>query len=498
MSTLGVDLGTSGVRAVSYDDAGRELAAARRNTALRRPAPGLVVVDAESMLRVVEDLVAEVAAATTRAGADPIRAVSFSSMGEAVVPVDRQGRAVDLAPVGLDARGENAARAVAARIGPERVQQITGQPLHRMFSVYLAAGSGPAWRPPVAVAYRTCADFVATRWGAEPVTDWSAAARTGMFDVGRGHWSTEVLDAVSEFVPWLSDVTFSRPVPCGTAVGEMSAAAAERLGLAVRSVLVAGAHDQVASAIGAGGHPGRVSTFALGSSDCLTVCTRERPPGLTGTGFATYPWRPGRWVTLAGTAAGGWSLDWYARLTGTSEPEAVLSAPSAEPPRVIVLPYLAGSGTLDNDPDGRGAIVGLTLDSTRDELTRAFLESAGYELGSIVAAFRAADLDVGDVRAVGSGAGAGTLPLRASAAGIPLTPGPRHASARGAALLAGVAVGRYPLGELPPPELGRRIEPDPTSRDWYTSQRRAYRELYAALRPFDRHLAGLLTEGSRT
>jgi xylulokinase len=198
---------------------------------------------------------------------------------------------------------------------------------------------------------------------------------------------------------------------------------------------VAGAHDQAASFIGAGGRAGSVSTFALGSSDCLTVETPQRPTGIAGTGFATYPWRPARWLTLAGTAAGGWTLDWYVALTGVGDADALLSESSTEPPPVIVLPYLAGSGTLDNDPSGRGAVIGLTLDLSRAQLTRAFLEAAGYELASIVAAFTATGVPVGQIRAVGTGASDRvTLGIRASAAGLPLRPAIGNASARGAAL----------------------------------------------------------------
>jgi xylulokinase len=81
-----------------------------------------------------------------------------------------------------------------------------------------------------------------------------------------------------------------------------------------------------------------------------------------------------------------------------------MSESSLEPAPVIVLPYFAGSGTLDNDPTGRGAVIGLTLDLSRAHLTRAFLEAAGYELGSIVAAYTAGGVPVGQIRAVGAGA----------------------------------------------------------------------------------------------
>jgi xylulokinase len=488
VSTVGVDLGTSGVRAVAYDDAGQQIAAAAQKTSLKRPMEGWVVFDAEAVLQSAESLVAAVAVAAASQG-DQVRAIAFSSQGEAIVPVDRHGRAQSLAPVGMDARGESAAKAMAERLGGERVQQITGQPLNRMFSVYKIAAGDASWRPPVASAYRALTDFVATRWGATPAIDWTLAARTGLFDVDAAAWSAEMIAAATVDAPWLAEVPFSECVPSGTTIGIVSSEAAELLGVRSGTALVAGAHDQAASFIGAGGRVGSVSTFALGSSDCLTVETTQRPAGIAGTGFATYPWRPARWLTLAGTAAGGWTLNWYADLTGITNVDALLSESSTEPPPIIVLPYLAGAGTLDNDPTGRGAVIGLTLDLSRPQLTRAFLEAAGYELGSIVDALTAADVLVGQVRAVGAGAtNPITLGIRASAAGVPLTPAHGNASARGAALLAGAAIGLFDIDDLPSITLGATAHPDPNTVDWYVQQREAYRDLYRVLKPFNQRL----------
>jgi xylulokinase len=485
VSTVGVDLGTSGVRAVAYDDTGQQIAAADDKTNLHRPRPGWVVFDAEAVLRAAESLVRAVAAEAADRG-DQVRAIAFSSQGEAIVPVDRHGRALSAVPVGMDARGETAAQAMAERLGAKRVQQITGQPLNRMFSIYKIAAGGSAWRPPAARAYRAMADFVATRWGADPAIDWTAAARTGLFDVNAAAWSAEILAAAAVDAPWLADVPFSECLVPGTTIGTVSAEAAERLGLPGGTALVAGAHDQAASFIGAGGGAGSVSTFALGSSDCLTVETPDRPAGIVGTGFATYPWRPARWLTLAGTAAGGWTLDWYGALTGVRDVNELMSEASPEPPPVIVLPYLAGSGTLDNDPTGKGAVIGLTLDLSRPQLTRAFLEAAGYELGAIIAAFSAAGVPVGQIRAVGAGAASPTiLAIRTSAAGVPLTPAFGNASARGAALLAGIGIGIFTIDDLPSIALGVTARPHPETVDWYAQQRQAYRDLYQVLKPFN-------------
>ena len=486
MSTVGIDLGTSGVRAVAYNDQGQQIATAAEKISLKRPREGWVVLDAEAVLRSAESLLAAVAGEAAGLG-DQVRAIGLSSQGEVVIPVDRSGQALSLAPVSMDARGESAARAIGERVGPERVQQITGQPLNRMFSVYKIAAGDAAWRPPVAKAYRTLSDFVTARWGVAPALDWTLAARTGLFDVNAATWSAEMVAAAAAGdTPWLIEVPFSECVPSGTPIGTVSGRAAERLGVPSGTAVVAGAHDQAASFIGAGGRAGSVSTFALGSSDCLTVETPQRAAGIAGTGFATYPWRPGRWLTLAGTAAGGWTLDWYVALTGVGDADALLAESSTEPPPVIVLPYFAGSGTLDNDPSGRGAVIGLTLDLSRAQLTRAFLESAGYELGSIVAAFTANGVPVGQIRAVGTGASNPiTLEIRASAAGVPLRPALGNASARGAALLAGVGIGLFEIDDIPSITLGATAQPDPNTVDWYTQQRQTYRDLYRVLRPFN-------------
>jgi sugar (pentulose or hexulose) kinase len=155
-----------------------------------------------------------------------------------------------------------------------------------------------------------------------------------------------------------------------------------------------------------------------------------------------------------------------------------------------VLPYLAGSGTLDNDPSGRGAVIGLTLDLSRAQLTRAFLEAAGYELGNVVAAFTATDMPVGQIRAVGAGAtNPIALGIRASAAGVPLSPALGNASARGAALLAGVGCGLFDIDDLPSITPGDTAYPDPDTVAWYAQQRQTYRELYRVLKPFNRRFA---------
>lgn len=481
MSLLGVDLGTSGVRVAAISAVGAQLAGATRATVLRRRSPGLAETDADEVLAAAAGLLGEVAGHPAVI-ADPPQAVSFSVQGEAILPVDRNGHALAPAPVSMDERGADQAFRIVEDVGADVIQRITGQPAHPMFSLYKIAAGGPNWTGPAVHGYRTLGDYVAGRLGARAAIDTSMAARTGAYDVEAATWSAVLLGAAGVDEGLLPEV-----VPTGTVVGTLSAEAAARTGLPSGLPLATGAHDQAASFLGGGGRVGTSSVVSFGSSDCLTVGTAGRPQGLGGTGLATYPFGDGTWLTLAGTSAGGWVLDWFATLTGVAGPaerDDLFEQAADHPARVLVLPYFTGSGTVDNDPHARGAIVGLGLDTTRAELARAFLESFGFEIRKIVDTLADRDIETGALHAVGGGArSTRALAIRACAAGRPLTPVPGHAAARGAGLLAGVAIGLYPsLDRLPAPACGAALPPDPATAEWYAAQARRFANLYPASR----------------
>ncbi|WP_062135286.1 FGGY-family carbohydrate kinase [Demequina aestuarii] len=479
MSVLGVDLGTSGVRVGAYSAAGDELKTHAVRLDLHRDG-GCVELDPAQIMAAVE----EGLAAVTRSSAvldDAPEALAFSVQGEAVVPIDQQGDALAWAPVSMDRRGVRAASACGAVLGDSRFQEVTGQPLHPMFSIFKIAGSEAAAWTVDGVRYACLDAFVAGQLGAPLCTDMSMAARTGAFDVDRRQWSEDVLNAV----PLASGAVVSvdqlpAVVESGTVIGAVSAKAAQRCGLPEGLPIVAGAHDQAASWFGVGGRPGAVSVFAMGSSDCLTFGTEGRPGGVAGTGLATYPLISDAWVTLAGTAAGGWVLEWLAELVGASVEDLfddLLDGPSP----VLVLPYFAGSGTLDNDPHARGVIAGLDLGSGRDQIARALVEAAGLELAAILAALAALDLDTGRLIATGGGAAnSAALRARSDAAGAPLAAYLGHASLRGAAMLAAMGIGAI---DSPPPPTDLLPAPHPlNNQEWYAERRADYRELYDATR----------------
>lgn len=480
MSVLGIDLGTSGVRAVAFTLDGRELGSASQSLTLYRDAPGRVEQDPAELLAAVEAVVSQVAHGAA-AQHDRPQALAFATLGEAVLPLDADGDPLARIAVSMDIRGELPAVRLQERLGHTRFTEITGQPLHGMFSGFKIAAGALGWRE--AAAYRCVGDFVTERWTGNAAIDFSQAARTGLFDVERQKWSIELIDALAVDAPWLRPDALPQPVPGGRRTGVLAASVAARLGLDEGLPVIAGAHDQAAAFLGGGGSVAGDSVISFGSSDCVTVGTGHRPAGLHGTGFATYRVDEDLWVTLAGTAAGGWALEWFAALVGGTVGD-VFAHLAAQPPSLLVLPYLAGSGTLDNDPQARGVIHGLTLETTVPDLARGVVEGAGFEFAKILAALRGRGIDVGTLRVSGTGAQNITaLNARANAAGEPLTAITKDAAARGAAILAarGAGLTATRLADAPK-TIGDTQYPDPPTRSWYQAQRHRYCALYEATR----------------
>lgn len=487
MSVIGLDLGTSGVRAVAFAADGDVRGAASAALTLLRDGTGRVELEAAEIITAAEDVVRRAARQAAEAG-DPVQAIGFSVLGEAVVPIDGAGTPVARVAVSMDTRGTEAAVVIGETLGDGRFTAITGQPLHGMFSLFKIMAGGPAWAE--AAGYRCIGDLLAERWSGVAAIDLGQAARTGMLDVDSGEWSAEILRAAAVSAPWVRAERLPVPVASGSVIGVVREEAAGALGIAPGTPLVAGTHDQAAAFLGAGGEPGVRSVIALGSSDCLTVGSRVRPEGLGGTGFASYRVDDELWVTLAGTAAGGWALEWLAGLLNRDVADAFGTLSDA-PPALLVLPYLAGSGTLDNDPSARGTIHGLTLDTTVPELARAVVEAAGFEFHKIIAALRAHGVEVSDLHVTGAGAeNADALAARAAAAGASLTPVGRDASARGAAMLAlrGIGGDPTPLRLEPSGPTPAGAGADDAFAGWYAGQRAAYAALYEATRALNPHL----------
>ena len=246
---------------------GQALAQAYREYRLYQPQPGWMELDPAEVWQAVTEVIGRVTAAVP---GDPVRALSVSTHGESVVPVDAAGRPLCRFITAIDTRAGQQMRWWAEHVGKERLFQITGMPLHPMYTV-----NKLMWlrqhEPDIFVAaqrFLCMQDFVFHQLGLPPAMDYSLAARTMAFDVARLTWSDEILDFAG-----MDATRFSRPLPSGTVVGEIPKAAAAALGLEQGVVAVTGGHDQPAGALGCGAIAAGISMDSTGTVECVGVAT---------------------------------------------------------------------------------------------------------------------------------------------------------------------------------------------------------------------------------
>lgn len=325
-------------------------------------------------------------------------------------------------------------------------------------------------------------DYVRLRMTGVRATDMSDAAGTLWFDVAARGWSAPMLAAcglAARHMPALHEGL--------TPAGQLRAEVAAAWGMA-RVPVAAGAGDNAAAAVGMSAvEPGR-GYLALGTSGVLYVATDAHRPAPETATHALAHTVPGRWQTTAVILSAAAALDWVARACRFDTVENALAAAETCTVRdEIFLPYLSGERTPHNDPAATGVLFGLTHDTTPGAIVRAVLEGVAFAFADGLAAIRAGGGNAARLTLVG-GAARSDLWARilAAALGVPLVrrAGSEHASAIGAARLGMMAAtGASVADACPEPAILAEIEPDPALAAALAARYARYRRLYPALRP---------------
>jgi xylulokinase len=374
MSILGLDIGTTGVKAVAFREDGAFITSAYREYDLKSPQPGHLELDPSEVLGAIRHVTRAVGSATSH---DPVRSVAACTLGEAAVPLDASGKAVGNAIIGFDARGEEEMRAFKEKISNEEVFEITGHGInsfHTLFKILWRRDHDPVgFRK--ARKFLCFGDFTAAAMGVTPRMDYSVAARTLCLDIHELQWSQRILD-----VAGLSREILPDPVAPGEPVGELGSRAAEEFGLPRGCVVAGGLHDQPAGMLGVGVRPGE-SMMAIGTVICLGVHLKAIPSArfmLEGN-LCYYPTVGERqYVSLAYNFTGGSLLKWYrdnlagpeiaqAAAKGVDPYDVITDGLPAGPTNVLVLPHFTTTGTPWLDPKALGAFFGLRLTTGRKE-----------------------------------------------------------------------------------------------------------------------------------
>jgi xylulokinase len=326
-------------------------------------------------------------------------------------------------------------------------------------------------------------DWLRLQLTGEVATEPSDASGTLLYDVVSDDWAWDVLEALNLRSDWLPKI-----VPSSASAGSLTATASEHLGLPVGLPVIAGAADTAAAALGNGlVEPGLVQLTIGTAAQIITIRSQPilDPHGCTHLYRAAVP---NQWYALAAMQNAGLALEWVRGILGLSWQE-VYSEAFAVPPGcegLTFLPYLTGERTPHLDPNARGAWVGLGLHHTRSHLMRAALEGVAFSLKQGLEALEATGVTVTELRLAGGGTQEmAWQQLLADVLRVPLyTTTIAAASARGAALLAGIGIGVYEdahatLNLTPKPTLA--ATPNPDEPALFNAWRR-YQSLYPQLK----------------
>jgi xylulokinase len=494
MSYLGLDVGTSGCKAVVFGERGEQLALAYREYPVRHSQGTWAELDAEQVSAACRAVVGEAAAAVPR---DPVRALGISSQGEAFTPVDASGRMLAPAMVSSDARAAPLAESWTASFGAERLYRITGHTPHPMHTLFKLLWTRDHRREIWQKAHRFLCfeDLLHTQFGLEPHMSWPLAGRTLFFDVTRHGWSPEILQTIE-----LEPSRLAKPLPSGSCVGTVPPRTAAAWGLKAEVMIVVGGHDQMCAALGAGVVAAGQAAYATGTTECITVLFQDPifNAELRASNLCTYDTvLPGLYGSLAFCLTGGNILQWFrdqfgaaecaaAERAGQSAYELLLAQVPEEPGRLLVLPYFAPGGTPYFDMATPGVIYGLRLSTSRGEFLRALLEGVLLEMRVNTEILARSGVAIREFRATGGGTrSARWNQLKADILGVPITTvSTTEAGCCGAALLAAAARLGVPVAHLAAEWVRPQavFEPDSARHARYREQFARYQRLYQAVR----------------
>jgi xylulokinase len=488
---LGLDLGGSGAKALAVTAAGDVVARAKVAYAPRNPRPGTYEFEALEQWASLRDAIRDcVARLPDRA---EVVAIGASAAGEAVIPVDRDGRPLAPSIASTDPRGQVQAAQLVDRIGAQRLYGLTGQPPDGIYAVCRAMWLRDE-RPEVFARvdrFFLWHEFVLSRLGVPALLDSSNASRTMAFDLASGGWSEEILAAAD-----LEARLFAPVASPGSSAGRIPADVAEDLGLESRPLVVTAGFDQACAAIGAGALEDGDGSVGSGSVEALGVISHQRPAtiALQLANFSSGTAIPSdRHLTVGSNFGAGNLVGWVDRVTGGRDTFAMIDGlePAGPSRRLQVIPHLAGTFAPVRDPTRRAAIIGIDLATSPRDLVWATLEGISYQLRTMVETVETNGLPLRRLRLSGGGSMSDAWgQLRADVLGREVEAvAVADAAPMGAAMTAAVGSGAIPdwhTAVASMVRVRRRFEPVPERTQAFQHGYARYRRVDALMEEVDR------------
>lgn len=478
---LGIDIGTSGVKAALVDPARGVVREHLENQDILTPHPSWAEQDPETW---VKNACLCIRAVTS--GGEKVDAISFSGQMHGIVVLGKDRRPIRNAIIWADNRSHAEIQAAMEKLGGDYFRSTILNPL--------AAGFGLAsllWllkhEPEVMAnaAHVLCVkDYVRFRLGGELAQDVADATGTCCMEVATGKWAFDILDRLG--LPARLFPTTGKSVDFA---GGISEEGEKMTGLPKGTPLYFGGGDQGVASIGAGITVPGIIGSNIGTGGQVTTCATSP---IHDKQFRTTTFLhsiPGSWTIFGATLAAGLSLKWFrnALFASTSFKELDATAAKAEPgcDGLLFLPYLAGERTPYMDPLARGMFWGLRLKHGAPEMARAVMEGVCLALRQCFDVLLEAGVEAKTILAMGGGAKSPMwLQMQADMYGMPVRVASGADACLGAAIIAGAGHGIYADvqegAKILSQSQGAVIEPDRKRNQVYTEKLALFKELYQA------------------
>jgi xylulokinase len=502
---LGIDLGTTGVKAVLFNaENGEALSSAFCSYPLLHPRPGWAEQQPEDWWSATVQAMKTCVSGGRALGisAASVRGIGLSGQMHGVVLLDEHARVLRPAIIWADQRSEEECRQITEQVGASRLIELVSNPALTGFSLPKLI-----WirnhEPGLFALGRTLLlpkDYIRYRLTGVLGMEISDAAGTCLLDVVHGRWSEELL-ALLDLDPGLLPPVIASDAVAGGLLPEV----ASQVDLLDGTPVAGGGADNACGAVGSGVVAAGLALVSIGTSGVVLVHSNRPLVDRSGPLPRVHTFnhaQPSAWYLMGVTQAAGLSLRWLRDNLGLPEMAVerfsgldaydLLDAEAGQAPAgsegLQFLPYLQGERTPHLDAAARGGWIGLTASHTRRHLIRAVLEGVAYSLKDCFTIIQQQGSPIEQVRATGGGARSRLWrQIIADVLGIELvTTNSAEGPAFGAAILAGVASGVYPSVE----EACRRVvttlehtEPEAAASGIYMKGYGVYQALYPALQP---------------
>lgn len=482
MLFIGIDLGTSAVKLLLMDESGKIHKIVSKEYPLRFPHPGWSEQDPEDWISQTMEGMKELLSECDKS---QVKGISFGGQMHGLTALDETDQVIRPAILWNDGRTGKEVEYLNSVIGKEKLSKYTANIAFAGFTapkiLWMKANEPENYSRIRKIMLPK--DYLAYRLSGVFSTDYSDASGTLLLDVEHKCWSKEMMDICG-----LREEQLLKLHESWEAVGTLKPEAASELGLSEDVKIIAGAGDNAAAAVGTATVGGGACNISLGTSGTLFISSRKFGVD-ENNALHSFAHADGNYhlmgCMLSAASCNKWWMDEILKTKDYAGEQAQIAGLGEN--RVFYLPYLMGERSPHNDPDARAAFIGMSMDTTREDMTLAVLEGVAFGLRDSLEVARKIGADPGRTKICGGGAKsalwrkiiANVMNMKVDI--IESEEGPGY----GAAILAAVGCGVFPSVEAAAESLVKVTateEPDEELVKKYEEKYQKFRKLYPALR----------------